>query len=104
MCDEAGPKTRIWEQTWAIGGRSRSGPEDKDLRDWGGDNTRDSKRKVLFSWQTLCKKCSVISFHCQSGSEATIVICYVSGKTEAPRDHTVFQGLPFKDRADIHQV
>lgn len=102
MCDEASPKTRIWEQARAIGGRSRSGPEDRDLRDRGGDNTGDSKRKVLFSWQTSCKECSVLSFHCQSSSEAAIVICDVRRKTEAHRDHMVFQGLRFRDHADIH--
>lgn len=49
MWDEVGPITRIWEQTWAIGSRSRSGSKDRKLRDRGGDNTGDSKEKSL-SW------------------------------------------------------
>lgn len=104
MWDEVGPITRIWEQTGAIGSRSRSGSKDRKLGDRGGDNARTLRGSHCLGRQTSRTELSVIPFRCQSSSETPIIICYVSGKTEAHRDHMVFPGLGFRSHADTHQV
>lgn len=61
-------------------------------------------RKDLSWWQTMCTEFRVILFLCCDGAEASIIICFVSGKMEAHGDHMVFLGLWFRNRAEIHQV
>lgn len=46
----------------------------------------------------------VILFLCCNGAEASIIICFVSGKMEAHGDHMAFPGLWFRNRDEIHQI